>query len=161
MQELRAQEIDEVGLLESLEALIGDHNRRARGKTQFILEPHGDVNALPPTMRVHIFHIVQEGLTNAVKHAQASNVRAVVRVCLAQHGAPESDTGPVEVTIVDDGVGMVREVKGEAGFGLGLVGIRERALLLGGQMTVRSGPDKGLIFNVTIPVSTPELFCIG
>ena len=88
VQELRLQEIDDIGLLTSLEGLIADHNRRGCGKTQFLLEAHGDVNALPLAITVHIFYIVQEGLTNAVKHAQAANVRAVVRIDLAQCGAP-------------------------------------------------------------------------
>jgi len=158
VQELRLQEIDEIGLLASLEGLIADHSGRRCGKTQFVLETHGDVNALPPAITGHIFHIVQEGLTNAVKHAQAANIRAVVRVDLPSHdGAPGSATGSVEVSVEDDGAGLAPEVRGEAGFGLGLIGIRERTLALGGQMNVASRPEKGRILSVTIPVSiTPD-----
>jgi two-component system, NarL family, sensor histidine kinase UhpB len=153
LQQLRPQEIDDIGLLASLEGLIADYNYRACGKTKFFIEAHGDVNALPPAMTVHIFHIVQEGLTNAVKHAQAAKVHAVVRVCPTQDGTPKSGTGAVEVTVEDDGAGMAREEKGEAGFGLGLLGIRERVLALGGQMTLLSKPEKGLILSATIPIS--------
>jgi two-component system sensor histidine kinase UhpB len=153
VQELRLQEIDEIGLLASLEGLIADYNRRGCGKTQFFLETHGDVNALPPAITVHIFYIVQEGLTNAVKHAQAANVRAVVRIDLTQDGAPRSGAGLVEATVEDDGAGLVHEIRGEAGFGLGLIGIRERTLALGGEMSVVSRPEKGLILRVTIPVT--------
>ena len=92
-------------------------------------------------MKVHIFHIVQEGLTNAIKHAKASSVRAVVRAGSVD-GAAQTANGAVEVSIEDDGVGLTREMKAETGLGLGLIGIRERALALGGQMTVGSGPDK-------------------
>ena len=153
VQELRLQEIDDIGLVASLEGLIADHNRRGCGKTQFILETHGDANALPQRLPGHIFHIVQEGLTNAVKHAQAANVRAVVRIDLAQDGAPRSGAGLVEATVEDDGAGIAHEIKGEAGFGLGLIGIRERTLALGGQMNVVSRPEKGRILSVTIPIS--------
>lgn len=83
LRQLRPQEIDDLGLLASLEGLIANHNQRSRGNSKFAIEAHGDVNALPSAMSVHIFHIVQEGVTNAVKHAQAAKVRAVVRVCLA------------------------------------------------------------------------------
>jgi two-component system, NarL family, sensor histidine kinase UhpB len=153
VQELRLQEIDDSGLLTSLEGLIADHNRRGCGKTQFLLEAHGDVNALPLAITGHVFHIVQEGLTNAVKHAQAANVRAVVRIDLAQGGAPRSGAGLVEATVEDDGAGLAHEIRGEAGFGLGLIGIRERTLALGGEMSVVSRQEKGLILSVTIPIT--------
>jgi two-component system sensor histidine kinase UhpB len=156
VQELRLQEIDEIGLLASLEGLIADYNRRGCGKTQFFLETHGDVNALPPAITVHIFYIVQEGLTNAVKHAQAANVRAVVRIDLTQDGAPRSGTGLVEASVEDDGAGLAHEIRGEAGFGLGLIGIRERTLALGAEMSVVSRPEKGRILSVTIPISNTQ-----
>src|SRR5205823_2202896 len=123
VQELRLQEIDDSGLLMSLEGLVADHNRLGCGKTVFLLEAHGDVNELPLAITSHIFHIVQEGLTNAVKHAQAANVRAVVRIDLAQRGAPRS-ARLLEATVEDDGEGLAHEIRGEAGFGLGLIGIR-------------------------------------
>jgi signal transduction histidine kinase len=152
VQELRLQEIDDIGLLTSLEGLVADHNRLGCGKTQFLFEAHGDVNELPLAITGHIFHIVQEGLTNAAKHAQAANVRAIVRIDLAQGGAPWSGAGSVEATVEDDGEGLAQEIRREAGFGLGLIGIRERTLALGGEMSVVSRPEKGLILSVTIPI---------
>jgi len=156
VQELRLQEIDGVGLLASLEGLIADYNGRACGKTHFFLETHGDVNALPPAISVHIFYIVQEGLTNAAKHAQAANVRAVVLVDLpAQDGASGSlAPGSVEASIEDDGAGLAPEIRGEAGFGLGLIGVRERTLALGGQMNALQRPERGHMLSITIPVSS-------
>jgi two-component system, NarL family, sensor histidine kinase UhpB len=153
VQELRLQEIDDLGLLMSLEGLIADHNRRGYGKTQFLLEAHGDVNALPIAITGHIFHIVQEGLTNAVKHAQAANVRAVVRIDLTGGASRPGGAGLVEATVEDDGAGLANEIRREAGFGLGLIGIRERTLALGGEMNVVSRPEKGLILSVTIPIT--------
>jgi two-component system, NarL family, sensor histidine kinase UhpB len=153
VQELRLHEIDDIGLLASLEGLIADHNLRCCGKTQFFLETHGDANALPLPVIGHVFHIVQEGLTNAVKHAQAANVRAVVRIDLAQGDAARSGAGSVEVSVEDDGAGLAHEIRGDAGFGLGLIGIRERTLALGGEMSVVSEPEKGLILSVTIPIT--------
>jgi two-component system sensor histidine kinase UhpB len=124
-----------------------------------LLEAHGDVNALPLAITGHVFHIVQEGLTNAVKHAQAAHVRAVVRIDfaqgdLAQGGAPRSGAGLVEATVEDDGAGLAHQIRGETGFGLGLIGIRERTLALGGEMSVVPRPEKGLILSVTIPIAT-------
>ena len=110
------------------------------------------MNELPLAITGHIFHIVQEGLTNAAKHAQAANVRAVVRISLAQGGAPPSGAGLVEATVEDDGEGLAHDIRGKAGFGLGLIGIRERTLAVGGEMSVVSRPEKGLILSVTIPI---------
>jgi len=153
VQELRLQEIGDIGLLTSLEGLIADHNRRGYGKTQFLLEVQGDVNALPLPITGHIFHIVQEGLTNAVKHAQAANVRAVVRIDLHQGGELRSGAGLIEATVEDDGTGLAHKIRGAAGFGLGLIGIHERTLALGGKMSVVSRPEKGFILVVTIPIT--------
>ena len=68
--------------------------------------------------------------------------------------AAPSGVGIVELTIEDDGVGQSNEVKGELGFGLGLVGIRERVLALDGQMSVHAMPNKGLVLSVRIPAPT-------
>jgi two-component system sensor histidine kinase UhpB len=105
LQELRLQEIDDLGLRASLEGLIEKHNRAACGKTWFSLKTQGDVDALPTMMAVHIFHIVQEGLTNTIKHAEATNVGAGVRVTFSQEVTPGLAGGMVEVTIEDDGAG--------------------------------------------------------
>jgi signal transduction histidine kinase len=59
----------------------------------------------------------------------------------------------VEATVEDDGAGLADEIRRESGFGLGLIGIRERTLALGGQMKVVSRPEKGLILSVIIPVT--------
>ncbi len=152
LRELRPSEIDELGLLASLQGLIADHSNRAGGKTSFRLDVEGEVTAVPATMPVHIFRIVQEGLTNVSKHARAANVRVLLRVSEAE--ASSSGVGVVELTIEDDGVGETNEAKGDLGFGLGLVGIRERVLALGGHMSVHSKPDKGLVLSVTLPAPT-------
>jgi len=48
---------------------------------------------------------------------------------------------------------LAHAIRGEAGFGLGLIGIRERTLALGGEMRVVSRPEKGLILSVTVPIT--------
>ena len=152
LRELRPPEIDELGLLASLQGLIADHSNRAGDTTSFRLDVEGEVGALPATIPVHIFRIVQEGLTNVAKHARATNVHVILRVTKTE--AAPSGVGIVELTIEDDGVGQSNEVKGELGFGLGLVGIRERVLALDGQMSVHAMPNKGLVLSVRIPAPT-------
>ena len=74
VQELRLQEIDDIGLLTSLEGLIADHNRRGCGKTQFLLEAHGDVNALPRDYCSHLLY--RSGGSDKLSEAWAGGHRA-------------------------------------------------------------------------------------
>jgi signal transduction histidine kinase len=87
---------------------------------------------------------VQEALTNTLKHADAS--RADVRV--------RYWPGELEVEVVDDGHGPV--VAGGPG-GLGLIGMHERAALLGGQLKAGPGRDGGFTVRATLPTPEPVL----
>jgi signal transduction histidine kinase len=102
----------------------------------------GDRRPLPPTVDVSAYRIVQEALTNTLKHAGAS--RADVRLRFWP--------GELEVEVIDDGRGG-NGGSGRPG-GLGLIGMRERAALHGGQLT--AGPVSGGGFAVRVTLPTPE-----
>jgi signal transduction histidine kinase len=102
----------------------------------------GEQRPLPPTVDVSAYRIVQEALTNALKHSGAS--RADVRVRYLP--------GELEVEIVDDGRGA--SSAGLRNGGLGLVGMRERAALHGGTLTAGSAPTGGFAVRVELP--TPD-----
>jgi signal transduction histidine kinase len=102
----------------------------------------GDERPLPPTVDVSAYRIVQEALTNTLKHAQAS--RADVRL--------RYWPGELEVEIVDDGLGGAGPAGG--GSGLGLIGMRERAALHGGRL--RAGPEPGGGFAVRVHLPTQD-----
>lgn len=89
----------------------------------------GGADAVPATVQAAVYRTVQEGLTNARRHAAGSAVRVTIDV------AP----GLVRVTVVDDGPGP-RQTSPPGGTGTGLVGLRERAELLGGELT--AGPTE-------------------
>jgi signal transduction histidine kinase len=95
------------------------------------LHVEGELDDLPAGLDLSVYRIVQEALTNAIKHADAS--RAEVRVRRSADG--------VELEVVDDGVAPA-----ENGTGQGLIGMRERATLLGGE--VEAGPKPGGGFRV-------------
>jgi signal transduction histidine kinase len=101
----------------------------------------GDERPLPPTVDVSAYRIVQEALTNTLKHAEAS--RADVRL--------RYYPGELVVEIVDDGRGATATAAG--GSGLGLIGMRERAALHGGHLTAGPGPGGGFAVRVTLPTS--------
>jgi signal transduction histidine kinase len=102
----------------------------------------GEERPLPPTVDVSAYRIVQEALTNTLKHAAAS--RADVRL--------RYWPGELEVEIIDDGHGATGP-SGTPG-GLGLIGMRERAALHGGQLT--AGPAPGGGFAVRVKLPTPD-----
>jgi signal transduction histidine kinase len=136
--ELRPPALDDFGLGAALERLADVVAGRSG------LAIHVNVAAAPGTLPAEhetaIYRIVQEALTNVVKHAEARSVSIVVAL------GEES----VRVVIEDDGAGFVRgEVREQA---LGLVGMRERALLLGGRFDVESAPGAGTTIVAELPL---------
>ena len=94
--------------------------------------------SLPPGIDLSAFRVVQEALTNVIKHAHASAAEVQIR----QAGSR------LELCVVDDGDG--REVDGAAGNGL--AGMRERVLLLGGRFTAGPRPEGGFVIRASIPL---------
>jgi signal transduction histidine kinase len=103
----------------------------------------GEERSLPPMLGVSAYRIVQEALTNTLKHAAAS--RADVRL---RYWPDE-----LEVEIIDDGRGATA-LSGTSPGGLGLIGMRERAALHGGQLT--AGPVSGGGFAVRVKLPTSD-----
>ncbi len=102
----------------------------------------GEERLLPPMIGVSAYRIVQEALTNTLKHAAAS--RADVRV---RYWPDE-----LEVEIIDDGRGATA-LSGTSPGGLGLIGMRERAALHGGQLTAGPASGGGFAVRVKLPTS--------
>ena len=137
--ELRPPALDDFGLEAALERLTSVVAGRSGLNVQL------DVAAgskLPPEHETAVYRIVQEALTNIVKHAEARSVSVVVAV-----GA-----GSVRTVIEDDGVGFRIERVREGA--LGLVGMRERVSLLDGRFDVQSVPGSGTTIVVELPHGT-------
>jgi len=151
---LRAPEIDDFGLAASLAALARDQERRTGGKLKVSLELDHDLNGLSPTAASHVYRIVQEGLTNIGKHANAKRAR----VALDFRPQPLEKTAPerrwLALTIEDDGCGAPANGTAVEGGGLGLIGMRERAMALGGQLDVIHR-DRGFKLEALIPFAAP------
>ena len=105
------------------------------------LQVDGEPAPLPPTLDLSAYRVVQEGLTNALKHAQASRADVVVR-----YGARE-----LRIDVRDDGRGAV---PGD-GLGHGLVGIRERVKIYGGEMSARTVNGGGFLLTTSFPLEGP------
>jgi signal transduction histidine kinase len=92
---------------------------------------------LPDSVEVAAYYIVAESLTNAAKHAQASEVRVTV----------DTDGPNVRLSIRDDGIGGANSVRGS-----GLIGLRDRAEALGGHLQISSPTGSGTSLQATIPL---------
>lgn len=132
---LRPGVLEELGLTSALKALaaeLSDH-------TDLTVRRRFDqgLPRLDAEVELVIYRVAQEGLTNTVRHARAKRVELVLRV--TQNG--------VELCIRDDGLGL-----GDAAEGAGITGMRERALLVGAQLTVGPAPGSGTEVRLLVPV---------
>jgi signal transduction histidine kinase len=116
--------------------LVGQH-RDAGLPVELSID--GDRRELPVGIELSAYRIVQEALTNALKHA--GDAHATVRV---RYGVDS-----LELEIVDDGPG---DSRGASGGGHGLVGMRERVALYGGRFDARRGPSGGFAVRVVLPI---------
>lgn len=141
--ELRPTALDDLGLFTALTNYAEAWSARSGIAVDF----HGNElerERLPPSVETTLYRIVQEGLTNVLKHARARNVSLVLR----------RTPGQVLAVLEDDGQGFEEEKDMPAGSRprLGLLGMRERAELVGGTLTVESAPGKGTAIYVRVPL---------
>jgi signal transduction histidine kinase len=136
--ELRPSTLDEKGLVAALEELASNYSARLGIKVDADLEPV----AMALAAEVAALRIAQEGLANAIKHANATTIR------LGMHRRGEL----AEITVSDDGRGFVPNGNGQ---GLGLRLMRERVDELGGSLTIESREGEGTTVSATLPVGLP------
>jgi signal transduction histidine kinase len=135
---LRPAMLDILGLGPALEWQTREYSRRYNTPIQ--LKVDGDLKDLPDRHRTYLYRIVQEGLTNCARHAQAKNIRVSL-----QDGKDQ-----LAVTVEDDGVGF--DQHGGVAYGLGLLGITERVRELCGNIAIESEPGKGTRLEVVLPL---------
>ena len=140
-RDLRPPTLDDLGLVASIHRLIADAMERE--KLQGELKVVGVEHRLPPDVELATFRIAQQALHNVERHAQATRVKGTIAF---------SDTR-VKLEISDDGVGFtLRDDVDLAATGhLGLLGMRERAEMLGGRLRIRSEIGHGTTIKVSIP----------
>jgi signal transduction histidine kinase len=134
--ELRPKALDDFGLVPALERLRDTFAEQTGMRVDLESRLRG---RLPTDVETALYRIVQEALTNIVKHAQAS----AVSIVLARQG------GTVTALIEDDGRGFSPVGNGE---GLGLLGMGERLALLGGKLKVESSPGAGTTIVAEVPL---------
>jgi signal transduction histidine kinase len=136
---LRPALLDDLGLTAALESLFQRHTRQSGISVDFRQAPLP--GRLAPRLETALYRIAQEALTNATRHAGVSSV--IVRLW--------ADAERAGLQIEDEGRGFDPEAALAAGVSNGLAGMRERATLLGGELTVDSAPGRGTRITVELP----------
>lgn len=146
MRRLRPSVLDELGLCASLEELAQDWRNSHPGlAVDFACEP--GVDEWAGDARIHLFRIVQEALTNVVKHAGAT--RALIRL-----GSEDGPDGPaIVLRIGDDGRGF-DPAASPTRRGFGLAGMRERVAGLGGCFRLDARPGQGVAIEIRLPIQS-------
>jgi len=143
--ELRPAALDDLGLPEAAQAYLEDWSHNYKISSEFNLRGFETDTRLPAEVETHLYRIMQEALNNIAKHGHASTVNVLL----------ERKSGGVALIIEDNGVGfdpsnVVRDRKARGG--LGLLGMRERALLIGGTVEIESTLGSGTTIYVRVPI---------
>jgi two-component system sensor histidine kinase UhpB len=139
--DLRPVMLDDLGLIPAIEWLANDFTNRYGIDVERRIEV-GDTS-FTPTGATTLFRIVQEALTNVARHAEATLVTLTVHV----------EGGVCVVQIADNGQGASHTATDKS---FGLLGIRERAHMLGGSVEIHTSSGKGFTLTVTFPVSAVQ-----
>lgn len=132
-RQLRPTVLDDHGLLAALHTQVSDFSEQTRIRAHFASQ--GTPPRMTPEQQLALYRVTQESLSNVAQHSHASKVDVQL-----------SFIGRTTLTITDDGRGFVRKRDG----GLGLSGMRERALLAGGQLVIWSEHGNGTRVELTI-----------
>jgi signal transduction histidine kinase len=137
--DLRPLVLDDLGLAPAAEWLAQNLGQRSNLACELEIDPA--LGGLGEPYASALFRVLQESLTNVAKHAQASRVE----IRLARDG------NAAMLTVRDDGIGMDQDAESKPR-SFGLRGIRERVLVLGGEVQVVSRPGAGTTIVVRIPL---------
>jgi two-component system sensor histidine kinase UhpB len=134
-RQLRPTALDDLGLKAAVGGQVADFGRHGEVAASF--EPEGDFSDLDDDVQLVVYRVAQGALANAARHSGATSVRVSLR----------RRDGGVELTVADDGKGFAFA---EAEGGLGIAGMRERALLVGGDLDIESRPGEGTTVRLRV-----------
>jgi two-component system sensor histidine kinase UhpB len=120
---------------------VRDFDRRSPVRASFWADPR--LGELSPDAQVVVYRVAQEALVNAARHSGASRVEVSLEPCDSR----------VRLQVTDNGSGFAFAAEDK---GLGLDGMRERALLVGGALEIDSRPGKGTTVKLEVPAGVPR-----
>jgi two-component system, NarL family, sensor histidine kinase UhpB len=134
-RQLRPTALDDLGLAAAIEGQVD----RLGGEIATSLDVEGDFSDLGDDAQLVVYRVAQEALSNAARHSGAGRVEVRLR---------RTDGGGVVLEVADDGRGFAFD---ESQRGLGIGGMRERALLIGAELAIESRPGHGTTVRLTVP----------
>ena len=140
--DLRPPLLDDLGLVPALRWYLDQQAQRADLRVEFFADPA--LERVDAAIETACFRVAQEALTNVVRHARAQTVSVEL------HRTPEA----LHLVVRDDGIGFDVMTAEQQGVSLGLLGMRERVTLLGGEMDCKSAPGRGTEIHAFFPVRT-------
>jgi PAS domain S-box-containing protein len=140
--DLRPPMLDDLGLVPALRSFVDEQGRRASVAVRFSAEHVPE--KLDPEIQITCFRIAQEAITNAVRHAKATQLDIALR---CTHGKK------LRLLARDNGIGFDAHPTQAQAVDLGLIGIKERAALVGGRAKIISSPRKGTTIDVSLPLA--------
>ena len=153
LADLRPAALEELGLVEALEALVA-HWRRADPKMAVTLDVDRQVEVLGERASLMAYRFVQEAMTNAFRHAGATRIEASLRFEAPVETSSLRDPAlaGLVMRVADDGRGL----NGEAEAGMGLAGMRDRVRLMGGSVSMDSPPGGGVAVEAHFTIGHPS-----
>lgn len=139
VRRLRPEVLDMLGLHGAVEEMVNHY--RSTGM-RFEFESHGDFAKIDNALAISAYRIVQEALSNVMKHAQAGFVR--IDLALSE------EEGALQIEVQDDGAGFDPALASE---GIGIIGMRERVHALDGSIRVQSAPGQGTLVAIALPLA--------
>lgn len=139
MTGLRSEELELLGIVEALRTFIHNFEALHHIKCDFVAK-NKNLN-LDPQRSVAVYRIVQESFSNIAKHAQATHVKVKLK----------AENNRLNIVITDDGVGFDLQQKTNID-SYGHIGMRERTLLLDGELNIRSAKRKGTTVALSLPI---------
>jgi signal transduction histidine kinase len=139
--ELRPSVLDDLGLFAALTKYVKEWSHHSGVPAEFVNSGKNTTRFAPET-ETNLYRIVQEALNNTHKHAKATEASVIL----------DKRGDSIILIIEDDGIGFNPEHKKTRSKGLGLLGMKERATLIGGTVEIESAPKQGTTIYVLVPI---------
>jgi glucose-6-phosphate-specific signal transduction histidine kinase len=146
IRQLRPVGLDELGLAAALEHCVNDWRQRL-ASTRIELAIDCDLSVLDSALGLALFRLIQEAMTNVARHSQATEVKIRIAARRLEDGREL-----IDATVTDNGRGADLSVPRK---GLGLIGMRERVAVFGGQLTAAGRAEGGFAVRATLPCVAP------
>ena len=146
VRQLRPEVLDMLGLSGAIEEIVRQYNS-SQASCLFEFSSYGDFSSLDSNVSIAAYRIVQEALSNIVKHAKATSVSAFLTL--------NKEFNVIDIVVKDNGIGF----NTSSAPGMGIVGMRERVFALGGKISITSSAQagEGATYAITIPLG-PGVF---